>query len=139
MGAVKPVNAGLATSSMRAARPPAADSISCALFCGSLIVPEEGGAEGFGTIAQKYAAVHLPGEADGGDVGGFDASAFTDGFCRGDRCFPPIERILLGPSWFGRRDGVFRHGGGEDFSFGVADECFGSAGADVDAEQVRHG
>jgi len=81
----------------------------------------------------------LAGEADGSDVGGFKPGAFSHGAGGGDGGFPPVEGVLLGPAGFWGGDGVFGHRGGEDFAFFVADEGFGSAGADVDAEEVGHG
>jgi UDP-3-O-[3-hydroxymyristoyl] glucosamine N-acyltransferase len=110
-----------------------------ALLGGALIVPEEGGAEGARAVGEEDAAMHLTGQADGGDVRGAKAGGFEAGACGANGGEPPVERVLLGPAGLGLADGVGGGGGGEDFAAIVADEGFGAAGADVDAEEVWHG
>jgi hypothetical protein len=110
-----------------------------ALGGGALVVPKQCGAEGFGSVAEEDAAVHLAGEADGGNVGGFDLRFFQDGFGGGAGGLPPVFGVLFRPAGLGRTDGVLGHRGGEDGAVFIADEGLRAAGSDVDSEEIGHG
>ena len=65
---MKPVRAGLATSRIRASRPPAFCLDLAALGRRALIVPEQGRADHLAGGIEEDRAVHLAAQADAGDV-----------------------------------------------------------------------
>ena len=108
------------------------------LWLGTLVAPDERGAEDFPGGVEHDAAVHLAGEANGldltrGNVGLSEGSA--DGFASGA---PPVCGVLLGPPYVLGVDGGVLAGTGSDDVAGAVDEHgAGAAGADVDAK--KHG
>ena len=105
-----------------------------ALGLAALVAPDDGLAHDLVRGVEKNRAVHLPGEADTGDV--FRAQIgrvqnVTDGKSAGS---PPVLRILLSPS--GPRAGevlVIRRGGSDYFSLRIDYECARAASPYVDA------
>ncbi len=113
-----------------------------ALRRGALIVPQQRGPQRFarvvGTFAHEHAAVHLPRQADRGDLPAVDAGFLHGLFHRFSARRPPLRRVLLGPAGPGALHGVRRVAGGEHLAAEVADQRLGARGAQVDAEEVGH-
>ena len=72
-----------------------------ALGGGALVVPEQGGADDLARLVEEHRAVHLAGEADGGDVGGLQLGLLHDGADDLDRGLPPVFGVLLAPERLG--------------------------------------
>ena len=110
-----------------------------ALGGGALVVPEQGGADHLAGFVEEHRAVHLAGEADGGDVGGLELGLLHDGADDLHRGLPPVLGVLLAPQRLGVGARVAGAGRGEDAAVGGDGEALGSGGADVDAETGGHG
>ena len=82
--------------------------------------------------------MHLAGEADGFDFGGFGFRFGDNGFDRGGSGLPPILRVLLSPEWLGGMQGIRLRGFSEDFAFFIDEDRLGGGGADIDAEEITH-
>lgn len=109
-----------------------------ALFLGANVAPDERRANDVPAFIEKDRAVHLPGEANTGDVFASEVRA-RKRFAHGDTGgAPPILGLLLGPANLrgGKRLVILR--GRRDKATGLIDyDRARAAGADVDSENVN--
>ena len=109
-----------------------------ALSRGSLIVPEQGRANDRAGLVEEDRAVHLPGEADPGDVGRLELALGQHGLDRLLRRVPPEPGILLGPARVGVGAGILGRRRTEDRPLLVDGQGLGSRGADIDPQCDAH-
>jgi len=107
-----------------------------ALGLGAGVAPDERGAQDRAALVEHDGAVHLAGEADGGDGlawfrGGGERSA--DGLLRGA---PPVLGVLLGPAGVRRFEGLMLAGSsGDEFSVSVNDNGARTARAHIHSKE----
>ena len=106
-----------------------------ALSGGALVVPEERGAEDFAGGIEEDRTVHLAGEADGADGGGFSPGFSEHGASGAGGGLIPLLGTLLGPARFGGQECVGGFGGGKNFARIGKQECFRAGRTDVDAKE----
>jgi len=105
-----------------------------ALALGALVIPEDGLADHLVAFIEGNHAMHLAGQANGSNGDSRDGSQdLLEGF---DGASPPVRRILLGPAWFGRMQGVAFHGGGQDPALRGEGQDLDPGGPNVYADQT---
>ena len=105
-----------------------------ALRLGSLVVPEDRGADDLVCVVERHEAVHLTGQSDARGSAGLVFEAFEDRLGGA----PPVLRVLLRPAGFRGRERVGGFLGGEHLAVRGDREALGGAGSDVDAEEHGH-
>ncbi len=110
-----------------------------ALLGRALVVPEQGRADDRARLVEEHRAVHLPAQADAGDVLRTDFPGGQHPADRLDRRVPPEVGMLLRPAGPGVVAGILGGRRGEDRPPFVDGQRLGPGGADVDAEGDAHG
>ena len=109
-----------------------------ALGSGALIAPDDGTAQDFAFLIQHHQAVHLTGDAHALDIAAVHAALLDDGLDGAAGGVPPVSRLLLSPAVVLLIHGVFHGGAGHHMTFPVEQYGFGTAGAQVNTNQIFH-
>lgn len=103
----------------------------------SLITPDDGGPNYFIVGIQQDCPMHLPGEPEAGDFISAGSQGAESASNRQAAGSPPIVRILFRPSQLRRCErGVLFRAGRDHSPVFINDESAGSAGANVDPEEL---
>jgi hypothetical protein len=100
-----------------------------------LVVPQDRRAQHRAGSILKHQPVHLPGQADGGDLVARSAAFRQHSADAGRDAVPPVCRILLAPQRFRLADGLRRGVRGDHAPRRVCDERLGASRADVQSQQ----
>jgi|CZKY01.1.fsa_nt_gi hypothetical protein len=103
----------------------------------ALITPDDGGPNYFIVGIQQDCPMHLPRESDAGDFISAGPQGVKSASNRQTAGSPPVVRILFRPSRLRRCEGrVLFCAGRDDSPAFINDESTGSAGADIDPEEL---
>ena len=89
-------------------------------------------------LVQKDRAVHLTTQPDRAHVGALELGLLDHRANRFHGCFPPILRILFGPTWAWLMQGILSIGLGQHLPRFVDQQCFRATGPNVNSQVMTH-